>query len=40
MTSSSTLSTLLKPLLEVTSDRLVHTDGQERLEYWTAFQVR
>jgi hypothetical protein len=24
----------------VTHDRLVHTDGQERLEYWSAFQVR
>lgn len=36
---STTLSTLLKPLLEVTNDRLIHSDGPERLEYWSAFQV-
>lgn len=34
-----TLSTMMIPLLEVISDRVVQTDGAERLEYWSAFQV-
>eukprot|EP00429_Kryptoperidinium_foliaceum_P072905 CAMPEP_0176053832 /NCGR_PEP_ID=MMETSP0120_2-20121206/26780_1 /TAXON_ID=160619 /ORGANISM="Kryptoperidinium foliaceum, Strain CCMP 1326" /LENGTH=516 /DNA_ID=CAMNT_0017387293 /DNA_START=51 /DNA_END=1601 /DNA_ORIENTATION=+ len=33
------LTKLLIPVLEVANDRLVHTDGQERLEHWKAFQA-
>lgn len=37
--NNNILATLLEPLLLVAGDRVAFADGQERLEYWSAFQV-
>lgn len=33
------LTTLMIPVMDVASDRMVHSDGKERLNYWNAFKV-